>query len=139
MAIAPAANPNGVDALCSRNAVSLGREQLIGQREWIMQVIRVGLDVAKNVFQVHGVAADGTSVVRRRLRRQEVLPFFAQLPSCLVGLEACRASHHWACELIALGHDARIMPARYVKPYVQHSTPRPSVRRSAGRPCASRR
>jgi transposase len=84
-----------------------------------MQAIRVGLDVAKNVFQVHGVAADGTIVVRRRLRRQEVLPFFAQLPSCLVGLEACRASHHWARELIALGHDALIMPARYVKPYVQ--------------------
>jgi transposase len=76
-------------------------------------------DVAKNVFQVHGVAADGTVTVRRRLRRQEVLPFFAQLPSCLVGLEACRASHYWARELIALGHDARIMPARYVKPYVQ--------------------
>lgn len=84
-----------------------------------MQVIRIGLDVAKNVFQVHGVAEDGTVVVRRRLRRQELLPFFAQLPSCLVGLEACRASHYWARELIGLGHEARIMPARYVKPYVQ--------------------
>ena len=84
-----------------------------------MQVVRIGLDVAKNVFQVHGVDADGAVVVRRRLRRDDLLDFFATLPRCVVGLEACSASHHWARELVRLGHDARMMPARYVKPYVQ--------------------
>jgi transposase len=84
-----------------------------------MQVARIGLDVAKNVFQVHGVDADGAVVVRRRLRRDDLLDFFATLPRCVVGLEACSASHHWARELVRLGHDARTMPARYVKPYVQ--------------------
>jgi transposase len=85
----------------------------------VMQVARIGLDVAKNVFQVHGVDADGAVVVRRRLRRDDLLDFFATLPRCVVGLEACSASHHWARELVRLGHDARMMPARYVKPYVQ--------------------
>src|SRR5689334_2171668 len=84
-----------------------------------MPVIRIGLDVAKNVFQAHGVDEQGTAVLRKRLRRGEVLSFFASLPCCLIGIEACSASHHWARELIALGHQVRIMPARYVKPYVQ--------------------
>ena len=84
-----------------------------------MQVVRIGLDVAKNVFQVHGVDADGAVVLRRRLRRDDLLDFFATLPRCVVGLEACSASHHWARELVRLGHEARMMPARYVKPYVQ--------------------
>jgi transposase len=84
-----------------------------------MQVVRIGLDVAKNVFQVHGVDTDGNVVVRRKLRRNDLLGFFAGLPRCLVGLEACSASHHWARELLLLGHDVRVMPARYVKPYVQ--------------------
>ena len=84
-----------------------------------MNVVRIGLDVAKNVFQVHGVDETGAVVVRRRLRRPEVIAFFAQLPRCLVGLEACSASHHWAREIVAVGHEVRIMPARYVKPYVQ--------------------
>ena len=84
-----------------------------------MNVVRIGLDVAKNVFQVHGVDEIGAVVVRRRLRRSEVIAFFAQLPRCLVGLEACSASHHWAREIVAVGHEVRIMPARYVKPYVQ--------------------
>jgi transposase len=85
----------------------------------MMNVVRIGLDVAKNVFQVHGVDEIGAVVVRRRLRRPEVIAFFAQLPRRLVGLEACSASHHWAREIIAVGHEVRIMPARYVKPYVQ--------------------
>ena len=79
----------------------------------------VGLDLAKSVFQVHGVAADGTAAVRRRLRRSEVLTFFAELPPCLVGMEACASAHHWARELVALGHTVRLMPAAYVKPYVK--------------------
>jgi len=84
-----------------------------------MSVIRIGLDVAKNVFQVHGVDEDGNVVIRKRLRRQNLLMFFGSLPPCLIGVEACSASHHWARELTALGHQVRMMPARYVKPYVQ--------------------
>jgi transposase len=84
-----------------------------------MQVVRIGFDVAKNVMQVHGVDAGGRVALRRRLRRAEVLDFFARLPQCLVGLEACGSAHHWARELIKLGHDARMMPSRYVKPYVK--------------------
>jgi transposase len=84
-----------------------------------MQVVRIGLDIAKNVFQAHGVDAEGRIALRRRLRRQDVLDFFAQLPPCRIGIEACSASHHWARELARLGHEVRMMPARYVKPYVQ--------------------
>jgi transposase len=84
-----------------------------------MTAIRIGLDIAKNVFQAHGVDDKGTVVIRQRLRRPDILRFFASLPPCLIGIEACSASHHWARELIQLGHDVRLMPARYVKPYVQ--------------------
>src|SRR5215831_9549961 len=84
-----------------------------------MTPIRIGLDIAKNVFQVHGVDDNGTVVIRKRLRRPDILGFFASLPPCLIGIEACSASHHWARELIRLGHEVRLMPARYVKPYVQ--------------------
>src|SRR5215469_14204691 len=84
-----------------------------------MTPIRIGLDIAKNVFQVHGVDDNGTVVIRKRLRRPDMLGFFASLPPCLIGIEACSASHHWARELIRLGHEVRLMPARYVKPYVQ--------------------
>jgi len=71
------------------------------------------------VFQAHGVDDNGTVVIRKRLRRPDILRFFASLPPCLIGIEACSASHHWARELIRLGHEVRLMPARYVKPYVQ--------------------
>ena len=84
-----------------------------------MEVSIIDLDLAKNVFQVHGVDASGEIVIRRAIRRSQVLPFFAELPSCLVGLEACGTSHHWARELLALGHDVRLMPPAYVKPYVK--------------------
>lgn len=83
------------------------------------RIATVGLDIAKSVFQVHGVDATGEVVVRKRLSRARVIPFFAKLPRCLVGIEACSTSHHWARELIALGHDVRLMPAQYVKPYVK--------------------
>ncbi|MGH6812191.1 MAG: IS110 family transposase [Methylocella sp.] len=82
-------------------------------------VTTVGLDLAKHVFQVHGVDACGSVIVAKTLRRKDVLAFFAQLPKCLVGMEACGSAHHWARELIELGHDARMMPAAYVKPYVR--------------------
>jgi len=84
-----------------------------------MPVIRIGLNVAKNVFQAHGVDEHGQVVLCKQLRRREVLSFFASLPPCLIGIEACSASHYWARELTALGHQVRMMPARYVKPYVQ--------------------
>lgn len=84
-----------------------------------MEISTIGLDLAKNVFQVHGVDAEGKVVVRKALRRAQVLPFFAKLPPCLVGIEACGTAHHWARELIGLGHDVRQMPPAYVKPYVK--------------------
>ena len=84
-----------------------------------MQITTIGLDLAKSVFQVHAVDAEGHVVVRRALRRAQVLPFFAKLPSCLVGMEACGTSHYWARELAELGHEVRLMPPAYVKPYVK--------------------
>jgi transposase len=84
-----------------------------------MQVTTVGLDLAKSVFQVHAVDAGGRVVIRKALRRAQVLPFFAKLPPCLLGMEACGTSHHWARELTKLGHEVRLMPPAYVKPYVK--------------------
>src|SRR5450631_2765509 len=85
-----------------------------------MQAITtVGLDIAKSVFQVHGVDAQGNVIVRRQLKRRYVLAFFQKLPPCLVGIEACASSHHWSRELKALGHTVRLMPPAYVKPYVK--------------------
>jgi transposase len=79
----------------------------------------VGLDIAKSVFQVHGVDAAGNVVVRRQLKRRHILRFFQKLPSCLVGIEACATSHHWSRELQAIGHTVRLMPPVYVRPYVK--------------------
>jgi transposase len=84
-----------------------------------MQLTTIGLDLAKHVFQVHGVDAVGNIVLRRRLRRGQMIPFFAGLAPCLVGVEACATAHFWARELRALGHDVRLMPAQYVKAYVK--------------------
>ena len=85
------------------------------------EVTTVGLDIAKNVFQVHGIDAAGDVVIRRQLRRSQVLSFFKKQPACLVGIEACATSHHWAREIVALGHEVRLMPARYVKAYVKRN------------------
>ncbi len=79
----------------------------------------VGLDLAKSCFQVHGADAQGRPVLRKKQARGKVLEFFAGLPPCLVGIEACGSAHHWARELIKLGHEVRLMPAQYVKPYVK--------------------
>jgi transposase len=84
-----------------------------------MEITTIGLDLAKRVFQVHAVDAAGVIVVRKAVRRTQVLPFFAKLPPCLVGMEACGTSHHWARELMRLGHRVRLMPPAYVKPYVK--------------------
>ena len=80
-------------------------------------VVRVGLDIAKNVFQVHGVDARGNARIAKQLKRDEVRKFFAQLPACMVGLEACGGAHYWARELMKLGHDVRLMAGQFVKPY----------------------
>jgi transposase len=86
-----------------------------------MQVTTIGLDIAKLVFQVHGVDAGGKVVIRTRLSRGQVRRFFEQLAPCLIGIEACATAHYWARELRAFGHDVRLMPAHYVKPYVKRS------------------
>jgi len=82
-------------------------------------VTTIGLDIAKSVFQAHGVDAAGQGVIRRQLKRRHVLAFFRKLPPCLVGIEACASSHHWSRELQALGHTVRLMPPAYVRPYVK--------------------
>jgi transposase len=82
-------------------------------------VTSVGLDLAKHVFQVHAVDASGKMVVAKALRRRDVLPFFASLPPCLIGLEACGSAHHWGRELMALGHEVKLIPPAYVKPFVK--------------------
>jgi transposase len=82
-------------------------------------VTTIGLDIAKSVFQVHGVDAEGNVLIRRQLKRRYVLAFFEKLQPCLVGIEACATSHHWSRELKALGHTVRLMPPAYVKPYVK--------------------
>jgi len=86
-----------------------------------MQITTIGLDIAKNVFQVHGIDSDEKVVVRKQLRRSQVMRFFQDLAPCLVGLEACATAQHWARELAKLGHEVRLMPARDVKAYVKRN------------------
>ena len=82
-------------------------------------VTTIGLDIAKSVFQVHGQDDAGQVVIRRQLKRRSVLAFFQKLPPCLVGIEACASAHHWSRELQTLGHNVRLIPPAYVKPYVK--------------------
>ena len=86
-----------------------------------MNVTTIGLDIAKHVFQVHGSDASGRSILKKRLSRGKVLEFFANFPSCLIGMEACSGAHYWARELQALGHEVRLMPPQYVKAYVKRN------------------
>ena len=83
------------------------------------EITTIGLDLAKSVFQVHGADRDGRPVMRKTLRRAQVLGFFADLPACVVGMEACGSAHHWARELRALGHRVRLIPPQYVRPFVK--------------------
>ena len=85
------------------------------------KIITIGVDLAKNVFQVHGVGASGAVVLKRQLRRAAVEKFFAQLPPCLVGMEACGSAHHWARVIGRYGHEVKLMPPAYVKPYVKRN------------------
>ena len=84
-----------------------------------MNVTTVGLDLAKNVFQVHGVDLHGKPVLKKQLRREQVAAYFANLPSCLIGMEACGSAHHWARKLESLGHAVKLMAPQFVKPYVK--------------------
>ena len=84
-----------------------------------MKITTVGVDLAKSVFQVHGVDGHGKPLLRKQLKRSEMVTFFANLPPCLIGMEACASSHHWARKLIALGHEVRLMAPQFVKPYVK--------------------
>ena len=84
-----------------------------------MEITTIGLDLAKNVFQVHGVNERGRSVLRKQLKRDQVAPFFANLPPCLIGIEACASAHHWARKLQSFGHTVRLMAPQFVKPYVK--------------------
>ena len=96
-----------------------GAPQMGKARVDLNSVTTVGLDLAKHVFQIHAVDADGKDVIATALRRKDVLSFFAALPPCIIGLEACGSAHHWARELVKLGHVARLMPPNYVKAYVR--------------------
>ena len=87
----------------------------------LAQVTRVGLDLAKTVFQVHGVDAQGEVVVVRKLRRGDVLEFFGRLAPCVVAMEACGSAHHWGREIAALGHEVKLIPPAHVKPYVRRN------------------
>ena len=84
-----------------------------------MEITTLGIDLAKSVFQLHGVDADGAVVLQKKLRRGAVLDFLGKLDPCLIGMEACATSHYWAREIAALGHDVRLIPPAYVKPYVK--------------------
>lgn len=86
-----------------------------------MSISTIGIDLAKNVFQVHGIDNEGHVLLRRRLSRRQFLTFFSNLDCCLIGMEACSGSHHWARELQSMGHNVRLMPPQYVKPYVKRN------------------
>ncbi len=85
----------------------------------MLEITTVGLDLAKNVFQAHGADASGRVALRKKLRRDQVLAFFSQLPRCLVAMEACGGAHFWARELARLGHEVRLIPPAYVRPFVK--------------------
>ncbi len=82
-------------------------------------VTAIGIDIAKSVFQVHGIDAAGKAVIRKQLKPARVIPFFMKLPPCVVGIEACASSHYWPRELTAVAHDVKLTPPAYVKPYVK--------------------
>jgi transposase len=84
-----------------------------------MQITTIGIDLARNVFQVHGADKRAKTILRKQMRREKFMEFFADLPTCLVGTEACGSAHHWARKLQALGHTVRLMAPQFVKPYVK--------------------
>ena len=103
-----------------------------------MQISTIGLDLAKHIFQVHGIDANKKVVVRKQLRRSQVMAFFEALPPCLVGMEACATAHHWSRELRKLGHDVRLMPARDGRLTLSATRTMPLMPRRSARQCGSR-
>lgn len=103
-------------AMCHNGVLGTAKEE-----PSMDKVSTIGIDIAKNVFQVHGIDVEGSVVVRRQLRRGQMMAFFRKLSPCLVGIEACATAHHWARQLIGLGHEVKLMPPHYVKPYVKRS------------------
>ena len=108
----------------------------------MLAITTIGIDIAKSVFQVHGVDSEGGVVIRKRVGRVKVLEFFAALPSCLVGIEACPSAHHWSRRLQAFGHRVKLMPPSYVKAYLKRSQNDANdaaaiCRRSRGHRCVS--
>ena len=101
------------------------------------EVSTIGIDIAKHVFQLHGVDGLGRVVLRRRLRRSQVAGFFAALPPCIVGIEACGTAHFWARQIARCGHDVRLMPPGYVKPYVKRNKNDAADAEAVSRPCAA--
>jgi transposase len=104
------------------------------------EVSTIGLDLAKHVFQAHGASASGAVVFRKKLRRDQVLAFFAGQPRCRVAMEACASAHHWGRALGELGHEVRLIPPAYVKPFARRTTwpmRRPSAKPRSARLCAS--
>ena len=86
-----------------------------------MEITTIGLDIAKNVFQVHGIDGQSRAVLRRKVKRDRLLALLGDLDPCLIGIEACATAHHWARQLQALGHEVRLMPPAYVKAYVKRN------------------
>lgn len=115
------AEPDGVDGSCSPGVAMRHSAVVIDceERSHPMQITTVGPDLAKNTFQVHGITADGTVAFNKSLRRAQLSQFFETLERCLIGMEACGSSHHWARQFRKLGHEVRLMPAMYVKAYVK--------------------
>src|SRR5687767_12466427 len=105
---------------CAKVAVSFVRTR-IKEEPSMQRISTIGLDIAKSVFQVHAVDAAEKVADRRSLKRRQVLKYFAALEPCLIGMEACATAHHWARELKGLGHEVRLMPPSYVKPYVKRN------------------
>ena len=101
-----------------------------------MRATPIGFDIGKSSFQVHGADKRGMMVLRKKLARGRVLEFFANLPPCVIGMEACGSAHYWARELIELGHEVRLMPPQYVKPYVKTNKHILPTRRLAARRCS---
>lgn len=98
------------------------------------ELATVGIDLAKSVFQIHGVDENGRVLVRRQLRRSQLLAFFEKRPRCLIGMKACAGSHDWGRRLQELGHDVRLKPPSYVKPYVKRGKTEPQTRPPSVKP-----